>query len=98
MYKVTYRLKKLTLYTRKADRDLAIQVEKHFTKAYPDLDVLRDKLKISFSHPSDMAKILEDMKETYNMKQISSSQFRLMPPDDYLANCMMDLLCLDDKE
>jgi hypothetical protein len=94
-YEVTYRLQTITIYARKSVRDLAHQLEKQVTTARPEVDLLRDKQKIVLCHP-DMDKIIEEVNECFNIKQIDRSRFRLLPEQvDPLAALMEELLLLD---
>jgi hypothetical protein len=102
-YEVTYRLQTITIYARKSVRDLAHQLEKQVTTAHPKVDLLRDKHKIILRHP-DMDRILEEVNECFNIKQIDPSRFRLLPEHvDPLVALMEELLLLggggdDDEE
>ena len=103
-YEVTYRLQTITIYARKSVRDLAHQLEKQVTTAHPEVDLLRDKQKIILRH-SDMDKIVQEVNECFNIKQITRSLFRLLPEQvDPLAALMEELLFLgggdgdDDEE
>ena len=91
-YEVRYRLQTITIYARKSVQDLAHQLEKQVITAHPEIDLLRDKHKIVLRHP-DMDRILEEVKEYFNVKRIGPSRFRLLPEQvDPLVALMEELL------